>query len=77
MVEEDERPDHAPLHTGQHAAHRESRSKFVSAALDKKLDRIGHFVLPCPGYGGRFAAVNPAARRFVGYPAMDSFPGAG
>jgi hypothetical protein len=48
MVEEDERPDHAPLRAGQHAPHREARCELVGAALDQELDRIGHLVLPCP-----------------------------
>ena len=46
MIEEDERPDHAALDAGQHAAHGEARSELVGAALDQKLDRIGHLVLP-------------------------------
>jgi hypothetical protein len=31
----------------------------VGAALDKKLDRIGHLTLPRAGYGGRVEPVNP------------------
>ena len=72
MVEEDERPDHAPLHARQHAAHGEARSQFVGAALDQKLDRIGHLVLPRAGYGAQVAPVNPVRRSFVGYAAMVS-----
>jgi hypothetical protein len=46
MVEEDERTDHPALHAGQNAAHCEARSQLVGAALDEKLYRIGHLVLP-------------------------------
>ena len=46
MVEEDERTDHPALHAGQHAAHREARSQLVGAALDEKLYRISHLILP-------------------------------
>ena len=42
MIEEDERPDHAPLMEGEDAAHLEAAAKIAGAGVYDEVYRVGH-----------------------------------